>query len=642
MPKKLSLFPLSPRTPSLEDALAPGVDEINQALAGQRISTRFPTAKAATEDPMGHDLIIDTRAMRDAGEKAFEKNTSLVTGYAPINTRVRKPDSRAQAFIEQGAENLLWLHDQVPGDVRDVTKQWYVGANKIAQELSGKYGVNLEEAGGVIAALSPQKDWYQNVSLAERVMNITTLARRGEYTTPDTEHLAKARQIYGKPQYQEDLKALESMPYEALTAEQKAMFVRSYDEAFNDRSYDIISPLGERVSKATTGSGKLGTAAWGSNAEIAKAIRVVEDPSIENISSQMGGQHKVRNFYNNIVDPFSDLGDFTSDTHNVAATLLQPLGGSAKEATHNFGGTGSASSALTGAQGTYGLYADAGRMAARERGIMPREMQSITWEAVRDLFPATFKSNKGNVEDIESVWNLHKKGDITKDHARELILEKAGGMDGPDWVERPDSGIHVPSRTTADEVGLRQPGVSRSGGVDRRVGLVGAGVPATWLGLGGAGLLGSDEAEALPTQPGGRFKQLRNSLTPSQSEVEQGVDYEQKTRTEADYGALASYAGKNILYGMADIYNRATGGKSDDANMARWDWLTGASEPMEESAEMALYRLMSEPQIKKFAVDNPRIAEMLGFVWKGAMAAEEMVQSIEDPQMRAIAELALP
>lgn len=491
------------RPGALRNDLTPSDEEVISALAGRRISTRFPTAMKATEDPMSHNLIIDTDAMRRA-EKAFAKNTEAVAGYAPIKTRARSPEGRAQAFTEQTADNLLWLHDQVPAEIRDITGKWYVGANRIAHELSQKHGISVEEAGGVIASLSPQKDWYQNVSLAERVVDITDKARKGGYTRPDAEHLAKAYQIFSRPQYRADLEALSTKPYEDLTDTQKAMFVRSYDEAFNDRGYDIISPTGDRVRRATTGSGAPGTAAWGSNVEIAKAIRVIEDPSLENISRQMGEQHKVRNFYNNIVDPFfgrdnPDVGDFTSDTHNVAASLVQPLGGSAREVTHNFGGTGSASSAFTGAQGTYGLYADAGRMAAKEAGILPREMQSITWEAIRDLFPATFKANKGNVEDIENVWKLHRRGAISKDQARDLILEKAGGMDGPDWVERPNSGVHVPASAAADQGDLHQPGVSGSRRVDSRARLVAAGVPATWLGLGGAGALTSQEASAAPS-----------------------------------------------------------------------------------------------------------------------------------------------
>jgi hypothetical protein len=464
---------------------------------GDRISTRFPTAVAATEDPLTQNLIINTEAMRNA-PGAFQKNADLVGGYNTTRTKARSAEGKAQAFTEEAADNLLWLYDSVPPEIRNMSKQWYQGANKLANRLADKHGVSVNEAGGVIASLSPQKDWYQNSSLADRVLGVMTLTKKGNYTRPDQDHARKLREIFSKPQYASDVKAVIEKPFAALSPEQKAMFVRSYDQAFNERGYYIISPSGDPVRKATTKAGTDATTSWGSNVEIAKAISVFEDPSIENISRMMGGQHKVRNFYNNIVDPnyaanAPALGDYTSDTHNVAAALLKPLGGSAPEVAQNFGGAGSASSSLTGAQGTYGLYADAGRIAAKERGIIPREMQSVTWEAVRGIYPSAFKT-AGNIEDINNVWSLYKKGTISKDAARKLILEKAGGMDAPDWFVRPSSGVNVPGGGSLNKGGVYKPSVSGSGLVDGRGRLLAAGIPAAWMGLAGAGLLASEDS----------------------------------------------------------------------------------------------------------------------------------------------------
>lgn len=65
------------------------------------------------------------------------------------------------------------------------------------------------------------------------------------------------------------------------------------------------------------------------------------------------------------------------------AALLRPLSGSLLEVQHNFIGAGAASIAIHGNSGTYGLYAEAYRRAAAERGVLRRDMQSITYEAVR-------------------------------------------------------------------------------------------------------------------------------------------------------------------------------------------------------------------------------------------------------------------
>lgn len=468
---------------------------------GQRISTRFPTAVKAEEDPLRDMLIIDADAMRAAGEVPYGKNADIVGGYNSVQTRARKPESRVQAFHDESVDNLLWLYDQVPGEVRDISRQWYVGANRMANDIAQRNGISTESASGVIAALSPQKDWYQNASLAERLVDIAGRAGRGDLGLPDSDQAATLARIFSKEQYLPDVKAVLTKPYNELTETQKAMYVRSFDETFNDRRYNIISPTGEKTGYATTKSGNDSTAAWGSNVEIGKAIGVLEDPSMDNISRRMGEQHKVRNFYNNIADPRYSLdnpykGDVTIDTHAVAADMLQPFSGNSTPVIQNFGGGGAASSAVTGSKGTYGLHADAYRAAAAERGVQPREMQSITWEAVRSLFPASFKTKK-NVEQISGVWDLYRKGKISKDDARDLIMEKSGGMDAPDWFEGSRGRNNDRAADSVDQGKLHRDGVSgETGSVDGRTRLIAAGVPAAWLGLGGAGVLAPEEAEA--------------------------------------------------------------------------------------------------------------------------------------------------
>jgi hypothetical protein len=84
-------------------------------------------------------------------------------------------------------------------------------------------------------------------------------------------------------------------------------------------------------------------------------------------------------------------------------------------------------------KGTYGIYAEAYRRAAKERGILPREMQSITWEAIRGLYTPGYKGNKANVKVIDDIWTQHKKGKISLDEARQQALDHAGGIDAPEW-----------------------------------------------------------------------------------------------------------------------------------------------------------------------------------------------------------------
>ena len=140
-----------------------------------------------------------------------------------------------------------------------------------------------------------------------------------------------------------------------------------------------------------------------------------------------------------LYNPNSSLGDVTIDTHAVAAGLLRPLSGKALEVDHNFknmsvkGRGTTKGSAVSGVSGNYGLYAEAYRRAAQERGIQPRQMQSITWEAARGLFTDTFKSNDNNVAEINQIWQGYKNGEIDISETRRLVDERAGGINPPTW-----------------------------------------------------------------------------------------------------------------------------------------------------------------------------------------------------------------
>ena len=80
---------------------------------------------------------------------------------------------------------------------------------------------------------------------------------------------------------------------------------------------------------------------------------------------------------------------------------------------------------------------DAIREAAEMRGVLPREMQSITWEAVRGMFTDVQKRDKEFVLQINEIWDNYTKGKIEIDEAREQIFDTAGGIRDPEWVRTP-------------------------------------------------------------------------------------------------------------------------------------------------------------------------------------------------------------
>jgi hypothetical protein len=445
-----------------------------------RISTRFPQLASSTEDPIAGRLAIDTQAMKQT-PAAFAHNASQLKDYLnfPKSERVRTPDKVVEAFKAQLKDNLTWLYHQVPPEIREQSKRWYDGARNIAEQWSDKYGVEPRSVAAVLAALSPQKDWFQNVSLAERVLDTWTHAQDRPWTPEMTATADRIfpREKYGPLRDRVDGKALKDLHAGTggiANDDDAAMWVRTFDQTYNKPGYRLVSPEGEFVGKPQ------GNVAWGSGVEIGKAIRALRDPSYASISQAMGVRHKVRNFFNNILAPNARHGDVTIDTHAVAAALLRALSGNTVEVAHNFGNNlpkgkqpadwrAAKAAGVSGASGTYGIYADAYREAAHELGILPRELQSITWEAVRGLFPAKFKQAK-NVAAVDAIWDQYRNGKLTLDETRNQISVLAGGITPPSWY-RPAGRPAAKAEGSSYEgelSGLRLPAErARSGDVGR-------------------------------------------------------------------------------------------------------------------------------------------------------------------------------
>jgi hypothetical protein len=99
---------------------------------------------------------------------------------------------------------------------------------------------------------------------------------------------------------------------------------------------------------------------------------------------------------------------------------------------------------VTGVQGTYGLTADATRMMGMENDLLPRAAQSATWEPIRELFPAEWKTAK-NTQAVDNIWGLKDRGLINTEQARDYIFNLAGGIGTPEWA-RPGLGTTAPSK----------------------------------------------------------------------------------------------------------------------------------------------------------------------------------------------------
>jgi hypothetical protein len=436
-----------------------GAREIAARAPGElRVSTRLPTAVTATEDPLRQHLDISSKEIlaepnaiiANPPTKSSPNPQSYVDllgrypGYA--RQAYQDPQDVVRNYINQSAGNLDFIYRNVPQLIREEAPQWYQSANQFANQLAGRYGIERPSMYAGLAALSPQKDWYQNASLAERMVDIM----HEKANVPMTSNMrALGPVIFPKPKDAENLAAIQGARLNDLTDPvQRAMWLRLYDEAENPKAFRTMSPTGLLGDYVMTGENVPAKVAWGSLPEIGKAMQAIgAQGNTDIISGLLGERHKVRSFYNNIAlspEEAAIYRDVTADTHAVAANQLRPLSGKSEAVGHSLKTAPSPrpadfalapGSSVSGVQGLYGFNVDPVRVAADRYGILPQQMQSVTWEGIRSLFPRTWKTG-ANMQRVDDIWRAADRGDISVDEARQRIVDLAGGFKEPEWLRR--------------------------------------------------------------------------------------------------------------------------------------------------------------------------------------------------------------
>jgi hypothetical protein len=471
------------------------VNEVrSKSRPGKRVSKGLSVKTVDGKKVIEETEDLSLEYVKQNAPSVFVSNANIIAKYPLVagKQKFRKATTVEQAqkiydvFVREVADNLKYLMDEFKPEFREISTLWYDGANALANDFAQQFGVSPEQAAGIIAAMSPQKDWYQNVRLAEMVMmaykdNPVMTQKMIDYqkgvnkkslydgAKSAGKKLKKAEKEYSESRTKLNREALEEAKVKMqegieksdaliamlekylgqnlkdVPADVQPYMVRTYHEVNTTKDYNIVAPDGSVQGVAKKKKGGNAKVAWGSYSEIGKAVAIYNDGSQENITRSLGEMHKIRNFYNNIIDPMSADGDVTMDTHAIAAALLLPLSGKSTQVGQNFG-TKTSNSGPLGIKGLYYAYADAYALAAKESGLLPRQIQSITWEAVRGLYTDTFKGNKEKVAQINNIWKNYQDGKITINEAREQAKQAAGGIQDPTWAGGPlqdESGASV-------------------------------------------------------------------------------------------------------------------------------------------------------------------------------------------------------
>jgi len=348
------------------------------------------------------------------------------------------------------ATNLVDLFNAVPANLVAEWRTWYDRANTWAEEQSKRvYGMTLETVAGMTARMSPGTDWFNNLTMvdhtlqtfednpvftqqmvdhaAQRAYNGYLQSAKGKAATDAERQAVKATLTQRENDVAKGYVGKKFLEVLELDRNAAARIVRSHSEL------NIGNEVKDETGKVRTGEPGIGRLAWTSYTDIALALDMTRSPNMEAMSLLLGNQHKIRSFYNNIVDP-NDITyqDVTVDTHAVGAAHMAPFSQASPEVLANFGTSNTlgtpTKNAASGLSGVYFLYADAYRIAASRlsqqlgQQVLPREVQSVVWEAIRDLYPDSFKRSNAAVE-VRKMLDEVPKGNLSMKDAVDQVQD---------------------------------------------------------------------------------------------------------------------------------------------------------------------------------------------------------------------------
>lgn len=438
-------------------------DEFGRWTSGGRISTVPPKGKVKGADkphPM-HDIrkMSVDQAMKEDPEIAAKWMEKLgqVAGFEDLKPDASDDAKKVRGYVHKAIQrikqNILDIHDRAdPADAKR-WGEWYPIANKLGTKWSKETGVHPDAVYAVMARLSPQADWNDNMTMAREVVR---LLHEDPVVTKDVLKAHRALQLkqaemYGK---EPDAPLPQDMAGKRLS-ELSDLDAGKMVRAISD-TRGPLQVIDHEENPMVKEDGEPRYVRWQSNDNLMRSVSIFRNPTFENISQQMGEQHKIRAFYNNIRDPHDEeFDDVTVDTHAYGIGLGIPVTTASTEITNAKGSItlpGAPKSTKAGTVGVYPIFVEAYREAAKERGMIGRRMQSITWEQWRKEWSPKARA-PWMVDTARNIQHAAARGDIDREESWKILAEfrrqlpgaEGGGTNKEENITG-DAARYVPSR----------------------------------------------------------------------------------------------------------------------------------------------------------------------------------------------------
>lgn len=392
---------------------------------GNSISTRTPNSNNPLVDPNGTLVTNWQDASLDPGyvQRTFNLARNVVPGLRNVDN--------VNDMISILGDNAIYQYENAPDNMKQVFAIWFQGANHIANVLANRNNKSLEQMAAILSVMSVRTSWYENVAKAELLTDILANHSGEKWTDEMTKKAHEINEKYPKKFTPSDLARLKSRSYIDLDNDlDRSLWLSAYVNAMGDKYFKVILPDGRIGNYVLNKDGQRRHITSILPQDIQKVVSIWRDGSLANIRANLGQLHKLRNFYNNLVNPLHDALSYTSDVQAASGMVMSPISKKDPLRSKIFGGV---SSPKLGLHGLSPAFSQAGQDAASYFGVPANVVQTSNWMIGRGGYQSLNSMQRARLAEVQNDFDA---GRITRDQMRESLFKIAVETSPPDWIDQ--------------------------------------------------------------------------------------------------------------------------------------------------------------------------------------------------------------